>query len=128
MARLLPLMLAPLLLGGCLSAMAANENTSRVRLNQVASLGLVRVTPLQVIEDSRCPKDVQCVWAGQLRLRASVATPSGEHSRTLILGQPQAIGGGALLLRNVTPRPAAGAAIDPRDYSFVLHYTVPSAR
>ena len=128
MVRRIPLMLAPLLLGGCLSAIAANENTSRVRLNQVASLGLVQVTPLQVIEDSRCPRDVQCTWAGQVRLRASVAAPSGEHQRTLTLGQPQAIGGGTLVLQDVTPRPTAEAPIAPQDYSFVLHYTVPSAR
>jgi hypothetical protein len=128
MARVLSLIFLPLLLGGCLSAMAANENTSRVRLNQVASLGQVRVTPLQVIEDSRCPSDVQCVWAGQLRLRASVATPSGEHLRVLTLGQPQAIGGGALVLQDVTPQPDAEAPTAAGDYSFVLHYTIPSAR
>lgn len=27
-----------------------------------------------VLEDSRCPKDAQCVWAGQVRLSVSVYT------------------------------------------------------
>lgn len=130
MARLRPFLLAPLLLalGGCLSAIAANERTTRVRLDQVANLGLVRVTPLQVIEDSRCPANVQCVQAGQVRLRASVAGPSGEHLRTITLGEPQSIGGGTLLLQKVTPQPKAEGRIEPGSYSFVLYYRVPSAR
>ena len=129
MTQRLVLALVPLLLlGGCLSAMAASKNTSRVRLNQVASLGLVHVTPLQVIEDSRCPRGVQCVWAGQVRLRTSITTPSGEHERALTMGQPQSIGGGTLVLQEVTPQQTAGTPIAPGDYSFVFHYTVPSVR
>lgn len=128
MVKRLFLMLVPLSLGGCLSAIAANENTTRVRIGQNANLGLVRVTPLQVIEDSRCPAGVQCVQAGQVRLRAIVSTPTGQHQRTLTLGRPQSIGGGTLVLQEVAPRPVAEGRIAPRDYSFVLYYQVPSAR
>src|SRR3546814_5488884 len=48
------------------------------------------VTPLEVIEDSRCPKDVQFVWQGRVMLRAkldlghesiSVDTDSGRPVR-----------------------------------------------
>ncbi|MCH9659725.1 MAG: hypothetical protein K0U54_02315 [Bacteroidetes bacterium] len=31
---------------------------------------------VEVLEDSRCPKDVQCVWAGQAKVKLSV-TESG---------------------------------------------------
>ena len=121
------LLLAPaLLLAGCLSAIAANESVSRVRLNQVAGLGQVRLVPLQVLEDSRCPQGVQCVWAGQVRVRVSVSTPLGEHLRTVTAGQPEQIGGGTLLLETVTPRAAEGVTIPRSDYSFVFRYTVPS--
>lgn len=33
--------------------------------------GLI-VRPLEVLEDSRCPQNARCVWAGRLRLRVSV--------------------------------------------------------
>ena len=122
------ILLTSLFLGGCLTAIASHDNTARARLGQTASLGLVRVTPLQVIEDSRCVQGVQCVWAGQVRVRASVESPGGEHERTLTLDQPQQIGGGTLLLEAVTPRRKAESPIPPRDYTFTLHYTVPSSR
>ena len=42
-------------------------------INQTADLGNgLRVRPLEVLEDSRCPQNARCVWAGRLRLRVSV--------------------------------------------------------
>lgn len=55
-------------------------------LGETADLGGgLRVRPLEVIEDSRCPQNqgIACVWAGRLRLRADV---SGTE-RELTLGQ-----------------------------------------
>lgn len=42
-------------------------------LGEAADLGdgLI-IRPLELIEDSRCPANVQCVWAGRLRVRADV--------------------------------------------------------
>lgn len=52
-------------------------------LNQRADLGggLV-VRPLEVLEDSRCPQNARCVWAGRLRLRVNVEGV-GEREITL---------------------------------------------
>jgi hypothetical protein len=54
-------------------------------LNQRADLGggLV-VTPLEVLEDSRCPQNARCVWAGRLRLRVNV---EGVGAREIILDE-----------------------------------------
>lgn len=42
-------------------------------LNQTADLGNgLRVRPLEVLEDSRCPQNARCVWAGRLRVRVNV--------------------------------------------------------
>lgn len=42
-------------------------------INQTADLGNgLRVRPLEVLEDSRCPQNARCVWAGRLRLRVNV--------------------------------------------------------
>lgn len=42
----------------------------------------LRVRPLEVLEDSRCPQNARCVWAGRLRLRVAV-DGAGEHEVTL---------------------------------------------
>ncbi len=42
-------------------------------IGQTADLGGgLRVRPLEVLEDSRCPQNARCVWAGRLRLRVNV--------------------------------------------------------
>lgn len=42
-------------------------------IGQTADLGGgLRVRPLEVLEDSRCPQNARCVWAGRLRLRVAV--------------------------------------------------------
>jgi hypothetical protein len=74
-----------------------------VRLGGTARLGDLEVRPIAVVEDSRCPRDVECVWAGRLRLRAAV---SGVGETELILGQPFALpGGGSLILVAAMPAP-----------------------
>ncbi len=42
-------------------------------IGQTADLGGgLRVRPLEVLEDSRCPQNARCVWAGRVRLRVSI--------------------------------------------------------
>src|SRR5262245_3093654 len=55
------------------------------KIGETADLGggLV-VRPLAIIEDSRCPSNVQCIWAGRLRVRANVSGDDVE----LTLGEP----------------------------------------
>lgn len=45
--------------------------------------GGLTVRPLAIIEDSRCPQNVQCLWAGRMRLRANVLGRDAE----LVLGE-----------------------------------------
>lgn len=61
------------------------EGVVAAGIGETANLGGgLTVRPLDVIEDSRCPANVTCVWAGRLRLRAQV---SGVV-RDLTLGEP----------------------------------------
>ena len=55
------------------------------RINESVDLGdgLV-VRPLAVVEDSRCPQNARCVWAGRLRLNVAV---EGVGEREIILGE-----------------------------------------
>ena len=71
-------------------------------IGQQADLaGGVLIRPLAVIEDSRCPNNARCVWAGRLRLRADVSGSEVE----LTLGQPTITAHGPVLLAVVSPGP-----------------------
>lgn len=53
----------------------------------------VEVTFEQIIEDSRCPKDVVCIWEGQAKLQFAVSVPALNLSKkvtpTLRVGHPE---------------------------------------
>lgn len=80
------------------------EGVIAASIGQTADLGggLI-VRPLAVIEDSRCPNNVACIWAGRLRLRANV---SGEEVE-LTLGQALSTLHGSVILVVVSPGPWA---------------------
>lgn len=53
----------------------------------------VEVTFEQIIEDSRCPKDVVCIWEGQAKLQFAISVPALNLSKkvvpTLRVGHPE---------------------------------------
>lgn len=80
----------------------AAEGIVAASIGETADLGGgLTIRPIDVKEDSRCPADVDCVWAGQLVLRADV---SGTE-RELILGEPLETPQGTVLLAVAKPYP-----------------------
>lgn len=80
----------------------AAEGIVAAGLNETADLGGgLTVTPLEVLEDSRCPANVDCVWAGQVRLRVNISGAEAE----LISDQPLTTPNGAVVLAVVRPYP-----------------------
>lgn len=53
---------------------------------EVSALG-VHVTPLKILEDSRCPIDVTCIQAGTVRLQAKLVSGLGTATQEFKLGQ-----------------------------------------
>ena len=41
-----------------------------------------------VVEDSRCPINARCVWAGRLVVRTEIDGAAGAETRNLTLGEP----------------------------------------
>ena len=118
---------APLALAGCVTpgtstTMSGNSNLAYARIGETIALGGPRLTPLVLIEDSRCPHDVRCVWAGRVRISATISTPTMKLTRELILGEPFSVADGTLTLSEVQPSKRPDAAIQTRDYRFGFRF------
>jgi len=74
----------------------------------------LRVTFVSVTEDSRCPKDALCVWAG--RVVVEVAAGSAGEKRSLEPDDTVSVEGYRLMLVRVEPYPASDAPIGPSQY------------
>jgi hypothetical protein len=114
----------PLLLAACapMPAPGGALPEGPARIGQTVRVGGPTVKPLEVIEDSRCPADVVCVWTGQVRLRAEVGTGSGKREMVLTSGQPAPVADGQLILKLVTPATHSRKAIQPSDYRFTFEF------
>lgn len=102
-----------------------HDGIARARLGERVYVDGPYVTPLTVLEDSRCPADVQCVWAGRLRITARVDLGAGSQVHELTLGQPLHIADGNLELVEAAPprRIRKTEAAAPReDYRFGFRF------
>ncbi|MBP9757381.1 MAG: hypothetical protein KBD06_02160 [Candidatus Pacebacteria bacterium] len=78
----------------------------------------VTITPHDVVDDSRCPADVQCIWAGTAHVRATVVTPAGTSEEMFELGKGMTVGEHTITLTGLTPAPQAGETIPDSSYRF----------
>ena len=86
-----------------------------VAIGQPQRVGRYQVTPIRVVEDSRCPMNARCVWAGRLIVRTTIRDGRRRWTRDLTLGQPAAPG---VVLDGVTPDRVAGAGRRALRYRF----------
>lgn len=116
MKRLIPL--AALALAACVTA----GTSATPGLGQVGLVEGLRVRPLQVLEDSRCPINAICVWAGRLVVRTEIRGGNWRQTHDLELRKPQPIADGQLTLVEAEPSKMADQPIDPRDYRFTFAF------
>jgi hypothetical protein len=83
----------------------------------------VKVTPLLLLEDSRCPIDVQCIQAGTVRIRALLESGLGSGPQVFVLGAPITTEAETVTLIAVRPDPKAGKTIGSAEYTFVFRIT-----
>lgn len=87
-------------------------------IDEAVRLSRLRIIPIEVIEDSRCPSDVVCVWAGRLVVRVMVQSPDfPTRTESMELGRGIALEDArSLTITSAEPVPRAGVAIQPSDY------------
>lgn len=111
-------------LTGVAAAQTAQTVTLRTgQQRSVAGAG-VNVQFLSVLEDSRCPADVQCIWAGNARVRIKVAKPGGEPQVFTLNtngGETSAgFEGYTYTIDSLTPAKQSNRKIRPSDYRLTI--------
>ena len=92
-------------------------------LGQVATVNGIRIRPIEVVEDSRCPALVRCVWEGRLVVRARMYGSGWTQIRDFQLGVPQAVDWNHVTLVSAEPQKTAPGDIEPRAYRFTFTAT-----
>ena len=102
---------------------AALPDAANVAIGQRAYADGPLIQPVAVIEDSRCPVGVACVWAGRVRVKMLWLRPNGEaQPLEAVLGEPTPIADGTITLESVHPEKRVDQAIRPGDYCFAFRF------
>jgi hypothetical protein len=74
-----------------------------------------------VTEDSRCPRDVTCIWAGEVKVQLEILETAKAASQVEVLeGGSTVAGEYRVTLVRVEPQPMSTARIAPQDYRATL--------
>ena len=120
MKRAIPL-LATLALAACATLPASGgpiRTDGIARLNEPTRVGALVVTPRAVVEDSRCPINARCVWAGRAIVRTQIDGAGWRETTNIELGRPYITHGMGLQLTSVEPGKLAGSETSPAQYRF----------
>jgi hypothetical protein len=115
---------APLSLAACTMVPAPYSTPPQpqgyaVPLGQPVRVGDLVVTPKKLVEDSRCPMNARCIWAGRVVVTTRIVGPNFSDTADVTLGEPFGTHGKMLALVSVRPDKMAGAETQPMDYRFV---------
>ncbi len=82
---------------------SVDEMQTVVTLGNSGKIMNVTISPQEVVSDSRCPIDVECIWAGTVEVRTILSTEVAHGELTLTLGEPQVFGDYSVILTEVLP-------------------------
>ena len=98
----------------------------KLSVGQRVSFGKLQIKFTLVESDSRCPKDVECVWAGNAAVRLRLTSGRRAKTVTLNTGRSSAFSdetayqGYRIKLVNLTPYPRSDRKNTARDYKLTL--------
>jgi hypothetical protein len=118
---MITLLLAPLALAVAPQlAPASMVTTGLHRWQRIAGK---RLRADRVVEDSRCPMNARCVWAGRATVRVTLNDGKRTRTANVALGESIPFAGGQLALVSVSPEKMAGAQPKrPAPYRFTFEY------
>ena len=125
MKRMIASALSALLLSGC--ATSINQPIvdgpvpvvdQLVPLGQPLRVAQVVVTPMRLLEDSRCPENARCAWAGRAIVETRIDGPGWRETVPLTLGEGHAIHDVTVMLSTVAPERSAEAETPAASYLF----------
>ena len=96
------------------------QQGSTVGLLRPVQLGSVVVTPMRVTEDSRCPINARCVWAGRTVVETRIDGAGWRQTQPLTLGEPHNVRGVTVTLVSVMPAQQTGKQISSAEYRFAF--------
>jgi hypothetical protein len=111
-----------LIFGGAMSVSAQSSQQVSLRVHKQKSVMRDRLRiKFVAVEDSRCPRDVECIWAGNAKVTIKVTNRNGRTEtfdlNTNTGSKTARFGGYEIRLGNVSPYPRSNIRINRNGYT-----------
>ncbi|HEY6814919.1 MAG TPA: hypothetical protein VI168_05215 [Croceibacterium sp.] len=116
--RLLPLSIVALLAACATTPPPFAAEGSIIAISDGVHVGRLVAVPQVLLEDSRCPMNARCVWAGRVVLSTRIYGPDFDETVPLTLGEPHALHGTSITLTSAQPEKMAGEDTPVPNYRF----------
>lgn len=97
--------------------------TTTTKLGQKIIIGNITITPRTIVEDSRCPIDVQCIQAGTIRVNVALEGNNNQETALLTLGRPVTFMNKNIELVEVSPPTSSNHPVTQSAYRFTFRVT-----
>ncbi len=107
----------------CEFSLCPGENlheSTTVSIGQSASISGIRLIPLKVLSDSRCPANVNCIWAGEIKVSVQLEKNNIAQQVEFSLEKNIQFEGVTLKLVNAKPEQLTGTTIKEGEYIFTF--------
>jgi hypothetical protein len=120
-------LIALLSLSACVTNAGAEQplpDGNNVPLGRSAYVDGPVIRPVKIIQDSRCPMNARCIWAGTLKIEVLWVRPGDDRTIELELGKPAPLADGSIELTAVSPSRMAGQhqELSAKDYRFSFRF------
>lgn len=102
------------------TCVADTSATLHAGLSQRVTGAGISITPLAVVSESRCPVDVQCIWAGTVELEMRVEDGTSTNKFTLKLGESTTTKNATITFSAVSPERHSGVKTLAAAYQFTF--------
>lgn len=98
-----------------------DDTSANMKVGETKFINGVRVTLNKIVEDSRCPSDVVCVWAGRLVVSLTLKSDTDEETLNLESGEtPHGFDIFKVYVESATPKPVSTKPIPPSEFSVFI--------
>lgn len=93
---------------------------AQLSVGNKAAFNGISITPVSILEDSRCPTDVQCIQAGTVRVNLKIETATSTVTRDMKLGSTTNVGNYSITFASVLPDKHSKTTLQKSDYKFTF--------
>ncbi len=96
------------------------KQSATLGFSQRAVIAGLEVRPIEIVEDSRCPMNARCIWAGTVKLKTEFSLDGRSEERQITFLEPLVWNGYRVALTTVEPTALAGETIANDHYRFTF--------